>query len=226
MKRYSAPKFWKMAKKQKKFAITPNPGPHPKERCIPVGVLLRDVLGYATSKREVALILNQGSVSVDGRVVKDMHFPTGLMDVVAVGSENYRIIPGGHGLAVKKIEGSEAKSKLLQIRNKTSIKGGSVQANCHDGKNIISASGKTGDTLVFDIATKKVKDVLPFEKGSHAIIIEGHNTGVTGTIEKIIKRPGSQPNEVLLATDGQKITVPEKYVFVVGKDAPVISLGD
>ena len=58
MKRLLAPKFWRVSKKENKFIVSPSPGPHPKKTCIPLKVLLRDILNYAENSLEVKKILN------------------------------------------------------------------------------------------------------------------------------------------------------------------------
>lgn len=227
MKRLSAPKFWMLAKKGKKFSVTPRPGSHPKKRCIPLLVLLRDILGYAENSKEAKEILNKGLVEVDGTPRKDRKYSVGLMDVISLGNDHVRIVPGGHGLVVQNIGKKESEVKLLQIRNKKTTKGGRIQINCHDGRNLLdNGSYKTGDTIVFDVIKKKIIDVLPLREGSYAIITDGKNTGVMGSVEKIFERFGSQPNEAVLKSGKRKITVPQKYVFVLGKEEPVIAMGD
>src|SRR3989338_2290008 len=107
LKRFSAPRFWPIEKKTKKFVVAPKPGPHAKLRCIPMAVLIRDVLKYARSLNETKSILNKGSVKIDGHIRKDPSFPVGLMDIFTIGSEHYRILPGKKGLHISKIENKE-----------------------------------------------------------------------------------------------------------------------
>ncbi|MFB6076431.1 MAG: 30S ribosomal protein S4e, partial [Candidatus Aenigmatarchaeota archaeon] len=46
-KTISAPKTFPVKKKGRKYVTNPSSGPHSKEECIPLGVILRDVLSYA-----------------------------------------------------------------------------------------------------------------------------------------------------------------------------------
>jgi small subunit ribosomal protein S4e len=226
MKRLVAPKFWPIEKKTRKFVIEPRPGPHLKSKCIPIGLVLRDMLNYAQTLKEVKEILQSRTVKVDGRIIKDYSFPVGLMDVISIGSEYYRVLPGKKVLYLKKIGKEEAKIKLSMIKNKSCVKG-KTQLNLHDGKNMIAEkdSYKTGDVVVIDLE-KGIKEVLKFEKGATVLITDGHNIGSVGKIEKIIVTKSTQPNQIKIKLEDKDVAIPKDYVFVVGEDKPVISLGD
>ncbi len=225
MKRLSAPGFWSVKRKENKFVIEPQPGPHPKKRCIPLGIILRDILKYAENMKEVRSGLNMKLVKINSRVVRSPRFPVGLMDVVSVSSENYRVLTNRKGLCLHKIDEQEAGIRLAKIIKKTCVKG-KVQLNLHDGNNILLEKNNynTGDVLVLE--NNKVKDVIKFEKGALAMVTGGSNIGNIGNIENVVVRKSSQENHVELVIGKKKTPVPEKYVFVVGKDKPVISLGE
>jgi len=224
LKRLVAPKFWPIHRKEKKFVISPRPGPHPKDFCIPLGVLIRDYLNHAENIREVKEILNKNFVKVDGIVRKDYKFPVGLMDIVTIGNEFYRIVPGKKGLYPIKIDKSEATTKLLKVRGKTILKGGKIQLNLHDGKNMLTDRNdiKPNDVLVFDLNSKTIKEVIPFKESSLALIIKGKSAGSTGKIEKI-KATFSQ-SVVTITTNEKSFDVPRDYVFVVGTTKPIITI--
>src|SRR3989338_7859124 len=157
LKRLPSPKWWPIERKTKKYVISPKPGPHSSEKCIPLGLIIRDVLKHAETLKEVKTILNDNKVKVDGKIIRDYRFPVGLMDVVAVGDENYRILINKKGLYLKNISESESKIKLLVIKNKTALKKGKIQINFHDGTNKLVAGDdklskiKTGDSVLIDI---------------------------------------------------------------------------
>ena len=60
-----------------------------------LGVIIRDALGIAKTRREVVRILSQGKVKVDGRTRYDENYAVGLMDVIELADANvaYRILP-------------------------------------------------------------------------------------------------------------------------------------
>ncbi|MEM4788723.1 MAG: S4 domain-containing protein, partial [Ignisphaera sp.] len=95
LKRLAAPAFWPILRKEYKWITKPSPGPHLLERCIPLLVLIRDVLKLAENAREAKKIIFDGEVLIDGRVRRDFKFPVGLMDVVSIPKINMyiRIVP-------------------------------------------------------------------------------------------------------------------------------------
>ncbi|HLD85019.1 MAG TPA: 30S ribosomal protein S4e [archaeon] len=224
MKRLLAPKFWPVKRKEKKFVGTPSPGPHSSNFCIPMTVLLRDVFSFAADAKEARTILTSRKVKINGKVKTDKNYPVGLMDIVEVGNHVHRVVVGKDGLYVSEIDKKDA-FQMLQIRNKSIVKKSKVQLNFHDGTNIL-ADGKsysTGDVLV--VKDGKISDVLPFEKGAAALIIKGNNAGITGKIGSIIIKKGSHKNEVILETKKRKLLVPKDYIFILGKDKPLVAVG-
>jgi small subunit ribosomal protein S4e len=225
-KRTTAPLFWPIERKTKKFIVSTLPGPHPKKNSIPLAVVLRDVLKHAETLREAKIILNKDSVKVDGLIRKRYKFPVGIMDIVSVGQETYRIMPGKKGLYMKPVKGKESTIKLLKLRNKTYIKG-KIQLNFHDGKNMLSdnSSYKVGDTIIYDILSKKITGHIKMKKGSVAIVSKGKNSGTVGRIKDIKKTLGSEPNQVILESDKNEITVPHEYIYAIGESTPIIDAG-
>ena len=229
LKRPVSPKFWPIERKTKKYVVKPKPGPHSLEKSIPLGIIVRDVLHYAETMKEAKEVLIQGNLKVDGIIRKEHNFPAGLMDVLTLGDDNYRILAGKRGLYLKKISGNEAKVKLLRIRNKKTVKKGKIQLNFHDGSNkIVEANDKlaksgTGDTLIINIEKKSVEKIIKYDQGNLGMIVEGKNVGVVGKIRKIIITKSPKPNMVTLEGK-EKIAVPRDFVFVIGEDKPVIDV--
>ncbi len=232
MKRLSAPDFWEIKRKEKKFIVTPSPGPHSSKACMPVAVMLRDVLKTAEDMSEVKQILAAGNVKVNGKIRRDKKFPVGLMDIVEVGEKYYRVLVGSKGLKLYEIKKKDAVS-LIQIKNKTYVKqnkkGLRLQLNLHNGENMLVEDSKdyaTGDVLV--MKDGKISDVLPFAKNSMGLVIKGHNIGTMGAIESIIIKQASLKNEVILdvSSNGKskKLLVPKNYVFIIGKEKPIIEI--
>jgi small subunit ribosomal protein S4e len=231
LKRLASPKFWPIERKTRKYVVKPKPGPHSLEKSMPLGIILRDVLHYAETMKEAKEILLKGNVKVDGTARKEHNFPAGLMDVLTIGDENYRILAGRRGLYLKNISEKEAGIKLLRIKNKTAAKKGKIQVNFHDGSNKLFtaedklAESRTGDTFVFNIQNRNVEKVIRYDRGNLGMIVEGKNVGVVGKIRKIIVTKSSKPNMVTLDAK-EKIAIPKDFVFVIGEDKPVIEVGD
>ena len=224
LKRLAAPNFWPIEMKTKKYVAKPRPGPHSIKVSMPLALVIRDVLGYAETLKEVDSILNKGIVKVDWSTRKDHGFPVGLMDIIEVGDEIYRVLAGKKGIYRKWIEKKEA-FKLARIENKTSVRGGKTQLNLHDGRNIIVEKDdyKTGDVIEMS-SDRKIRNVFKFEKDSAVLIANGKNTGSLATLKKIVVTRSAQPNIAVVSIEGKEVPVPDHYLFVVGKDKPVISL--
>lgn len=226
MKRLSAPKFWPINRKTKKFAVTPLPGAHCSSESIPLALVLRDILGYAENMKEVKEILSSGVVRIDNKVRKRHRLSVGLMDIITLNDENYRVMPGNKGLYLCKIE-KDAGIKLRKIKNKTVLRKGRIQLNFHDGTNIVADKDySTGDVAVFDLKTGKIKDVIKYENGAQVIVIKGTSAGTVGKLENKNITKGSGRNTAEISAGDRKLLLPVDYVFPIGKEKPVITLGE
>ncbi len=219
LKRYSIPRFWPMTKKGKIFAVKPIPGPHPKDNCIPLQVMVRDVLGYAENAKEAKKILSEGKLLVDKKVRKDPKFPVGLMDVVEIpeAKQYFRISVNAKGLFLQDIGEKDAGKKLCRINGKSTVKGGLHQLNLHDGRNVPVKKDvyKVGDSVVISIPDQKVLKHYRFEKGERAMIVAGRNIGVKGKIKDIRERKNMlEKAMVLLESKRGEIQTLRDYILV------------
>ncbi len=238
LKRLAAPPFWPILRKEYKWVVKPCPGPHPIERCIPLLVLIRDLFGYAETAREARRIIVEGKVWIDGVPRKNYKFPVGLMDVISFPDldEHYRMVP--HPVKFLwpiRIPKEEANLKLVRIENKTTVKGGHIQLNLHDGRNILVRVSnptkpsedvyKTMDTLLIKVPSQEIVDHIPFEKGALAIVIDGKNVGRIGRIVNVQPGMGRRRTLVTLEDEeGHQFQTILDYVFVIGRDKPVIKV--
>ncbi len=79
LKRLAMPRSWPLPRKTSVWVTRASAGAHALELCMPVRVVIRDVLGYAKSAREVRHIIHNDLVSIDGRVCKDRRRGVGIM---------------------------------------------------------------------------------------------------------------------------------------------------
>lgn len=238
LKRLTAPSFWPILRKEYKWVVKPSPGPHPIERCLPLLVLIRDVFGYAENAKEARRIIVEGKVWIDGVPRKNYKFPVGLMDTVSFPDidEHYRMVP--HPVKFLwpiRIPKEESSLKLVRIENKTTVKGGHIQLNLHDGRNILIRVRnptkpeedvyKTMDTLLIRVPSQEIVDHIPFEIGNLAIVIDGRNVGRVGKIVEVKKGMGRHRTLVTLEdSEGHRFQTILSYVFVIGRDRPVIKV--
>ncbi len=237
-KALAAPKFWPILRKEYKWTVKPRPGPHPAEYSLPLLLVVRNVLGLAKTGREARKLISEGHFKVDGRVRKDHKYPVGLMDVVEIvdTGEAYRFIPYPvKFFKLHPIPREEASIKPVRINNKTTVKGGHIQLNLHDGRNILIRVSdprnpvedvyKTLDTLVITLPGQEIKSHLKFGEGALAIIVAGRNVGRVGRILEVQHGWGRKRSIVTLEDPtGNRFQTSLEYVFIIGTEKPVISL--
>lgn len=223
LKRIAAPKSWKIKRKQIVWLVKNRPGAHKSNRGVPLAVLIRDLLGFAKTMKEVKNILTKKTVIVNGKRRRDPKMPVGLMDVVQFPDigESFRIVISPKGLIIaKRIEKkTDADLKIFKIKNKTLVKG-KVQLNLTSSANVLVDKDvyKTGDSLVMNPAKNEIKEHIKFEKGVIVYLTGGSNIGKTGTVEKI------EGGKIMVKIDGNEYETPKKYAFVIGKDKPAVQI--
>ena len=124
LKRKPAPRFWPIHRKELPWVVKPSSGSHSLQNCLPLTLVLRDILGVAQTRKEGKMILSQGKVQVNGKVRKKDDFPVGLMDVISMpdASKYYRIMPSHKGLILNPISKEEASFKLSALKTKQPLK--------------------------------------------------------------------------------------------------------
>lgn len=236
--RHAAPAFWPILRKEWHWVVKPSPGPHPIERCLPLLIIVRDILGYAKTAREARKIIAQGHIKVDGKIRRNYKYPVGLMDVIEIikVKKFFRVIPYPvKYMVLHEINAEEAEYKLVRIENKTTVKGGHIQLNTHDGRNILIKVSdptnpeedvyKTFDVLKISIPGQQILNHYRFEIGSIAIVTDGRNVGRVGRIIEITEMFKRRRNIVTLEDrNGERFQTIQDYIFVIGKDKPEISL--
>lgn len=237
LRRSLAPSFWPILRKEYTWAVKPSPGPHTSNRCIPLGIILRDILRYARTMREARRILGEGKVKVDGRVVRDYKFPIGLMDVIELASgEIFRVVPHPQKFMVlHPIDRKESNFKLLRIEGKTVVKGGHIELHFHDGRNYLIRIAdprnpvediyRTYDVVKMTIPEQEILDHIKLEKNTLVIVIDGRNIGKVGTlveVNQIFKR--ARAIVTLKSPSGKEFRTILNYVFPLGIEKPLISL--
>ena len=211
-KRISAPKTYNIKRKQGKWVISANPGPHSKKTSIPVGVLLRDLLGITRNLKETKKVLSEGKVLVDGKVRKTPKYPIGCMDVVEIPllKKAYRLIYDNNGRLMP-AETKEKGQKVVKIKSKI-VKGKKFQYTTDDGRTIITdKSYKIGDSLLIELPSQKVMKHLPFGEGALSYIVSGKHVG------KVAKIKAIENNQVVLDIEGKEERTIKDYVCIIPK---------
>ncbi len=236
LKREKAPAFWPIHRKEATWAPMTRPGPHPREKSIPLVLLVRDTMGYALSAKEARRIIHESRVKVDGLVRRDHRFPVGLMDVVQIRGIDrvFRMLPKPRrGLSLSSIGNDEVGHKLSKITGKRNVAGGKTQVSLHDGRNIIlqreqgarnEQEYSLGGTLQLALPSQRVLKYVPFQPGSLGLVTAGRNEGVYGKIASISEGTHSRPRIVRLETLQESFETPAEYIIPVGTDKPLVTL--
>lgn len=216
-KRITVPKFWATNRKAKKWAMTPNPGPHKKFRSIPIGMVIRDVLKLGSNTKEAKRILNNKLVKVDGKIRKNKNYGVGVMDSLQIGDKTYRVVPDKKGLSIIEIPAKEVNLKLVKVINKTMI-GKKIQLNFHDGKNILTTDKKiqVGDSLLVNLPDLKINKHLPLKKDVDVMIISGRHSGVVSKYKER-KRINFNPDAAILEKGKEHFETTFDYLMVIGE---------
>jgi len=226
LKRLTMPRAWPLPKKTHTWVAKPSPGPHPLEASLPLLVILRDILEYCKNKKEAMSIITRREIKIDGTVVTNEKHPVGLMDVISIQKtkENFRMMLDDNGkLRLVPLKDKDATWKLARIEDKTTLKGGKIQLNLHDGRNVTLDKNKykTGDVLKIEVPEQKIVKDIPLKPGYMALLIGGKHVGELGTIEEY--REVRNPKENLVYFREGFSTI-KTHVFVIGKDKPEVSL--
>ncbi len=226
MKRIAVPKAVPITnKKEYTWIKKPIAGPHSRDYCMALGVLLRDVLKIASTTREVRRILRERKVLVDGKVRVEEKFPVGMMDVISFpdAKKNYRIMIDWKGrLVPQEIDEKETGSKILKVTKKHTAPKGKITLTFHDGKNMYGDNHiKVGDSVVVKLPKPELVSHMKLESGARCLVKEGKHAGSIVKLREILRRKGGKRPEVMVeGEDGNFETVLD-YLFVIGKDFEV-----
>lgn len=239
LKRLNTPAFLQIKRKHGKFFVKTTPGPHSSRFCLPLLHIVRDLLKIVDTHREAKKLIVAGYFKVDGKTVRNKSYPVGLMDVITIEKLNlhYRILPDSHhGLILHEISDEESGFKLCRINNKKTVKGGHIQLNLHDGRNILIKVQdprtpkediyKRMDVLKISLPEQEIYKILRFKENNIAIIMSGKNIGQVGKIINILKRFGPKASTVSIQHNGRHTETLYDYTFIIGEENSEINIPD
>jgi len=238
LKRKPAPRFWPIHRKEFVWTIKPKPGPHSLERCLPLAIVMRELLDLAKTRKEAKKIVSQGKIHVDGKIRREDDFPVSLMDVVSIPTINkaFRMLPSSKGLILHSIDKKETAFKLCRVENKKNVRNGHVQLNLHDGSNILvkvadpknpQDAYKTLNTIKVSLPDKQILEHIEMKKNALALITGGKNIGKHGKIVEIEDIKGQKRRKTLVKIqdkDGHTYQTIMDFIFAIGEAHSSISL--
>ncbi len=237
LKRERAPAFWPIHRKEATWTTRTRPGPHPREKSLPLVIVVREILGYAKTAKEAIRIMKAAKVRVDGLVRRDHRFPVGLMDIIQVREieQAFRVLPKpGRGLVLSPVREAETVHKLCRIIGKKTINKNTLQFSLHDGRNLLVQgidTGKkaeeefrVGGALQLALPGQKVVRYVPFKVGVIGLVTDGRNQGFYGKVSAISEGSYGRTRIVKIETVQEAFETPANYVIPVGTEAPLVAL--
>jgi small subunit ribosomal protein S4e len=189
---------------------------HNVRESIPLIVIMRDILKLVRTAKEMKKIINERQVKINGKEIRTIKYPVGLLDVISLNSgKNYKSVIGKNKKYLfEEVTGKESETKYIKITGKKILSKNETQLNLIDGRNIISKEdAKTGDSLLFNFNSNKIEKIIKMEKGKKGLIFKGKHASKFGNIEKIVERGGKLLAEI--KADDEKINVWIKNIIVM-----------
>jgi len=196
LKRKPAPRFWPIHRKEAIWIVRPSPGGHSLEKCLPLSLVLRDILEVAETRKEAKKIISQGKVFVDGKVRRKDSWVEGRT-IVKDGNSQIALHDGSN--IITKAEASESPAEVVY---------------------------QTFDTLKLGLPDKEVLDQIKTKKGNVAVITGGKNIGKQGRIVDIEKTEAKKRRNALVVVEdekGNRYQTILDFVFSIGEAQSIIS---
>jgi small subunit ribosomal protein S4e len=222
LKRHSMPVSWPVKRKNITFTTKPNPGSHKLEYVVPLVVLIRDQLSWASTAKEVKRLVHETEVLVNGKRVKDIKYPVGLFDVVEIKeiSKKYVVLFSSVGGKIKLVE---TKDNLiyLKIIGKKVLPKNKYQLNFMNGFNLVVEKDvfdavKVNDTIVYDFEKKTISSKLNLKEGNYVYVFDGKFKGRFGKVVSFVEYNGIAKDIVTLEMGGETYSTSKDYCYVVG----------
>lgn len=216
-KRISAHPVRNIARKEFVWTIKTMPGPHTTNTSVPLGMILRDMMGMSRTMRETKHLLSKGVVQIDGVTRKEHQYAVGLFDIVTIPSakKTYRLVLDTKGrMTLHEIQGA-VPMKPAKVLRKVLAKGKKLQIQTHDGNTYKGISEKinVGDSVL--VGSAKVSNHLPLVNGSHVFITGGTHVGEVAQVKGMV--PGTMKRDALvdLAEGSDEFQTTKKNVMVI-----------
>jgi len=224
LKRHSMPVSWPIKRKNINFITRPNPGSHKRDYAVALVVILRDVLGHATTTKEAKLIAHTSEIFVNGKQVKDIKTPVGIFDIVEIKKTSEKYIVLFDELGKIKLTPSKDNLIYLKVSGKTQLPGKKLQLNFMNGFNVlvdekVFKSTSVNDTVVYDFAKKKISSVLNLAEKAYAYIFDGNFKGKFAEITGFTHYKGVTRDTVFIKIGKEAHSTAKDYCYVVGNKA-------
>jgi len=221
LKSMAVPSSWGIKRKKNIWTLKPK-GSHSTEHCLPIATILRDYLKHAKSTRELKNIVYRKGILVDNRKIKDIHHGIGIMDIIEIPElkEKYIMLINTRGKLC--FEKTDLKFKIAKIIGKKKV-GKKVQLNLFGGKNVLVEKDdfKVGDTVLLELKDYSIKEKIKLGEGVSCMLLGGSHIGEFGKIKKI-----EGDRIVIEGKSGNEFETLKKFVYVAGKDKPLVEISE
>jgi small subunit ribosomal protein S4e len=193
-KRLPAPKHYPINRKGVTY-ISKIKGSRSSEDALPTLLFLREVTGYADTKKEAKEIIRQGHVLRNGERLGSIREGIGILDVVELPEteEAYRVIKTTNGM--KFVPVTDKDKVAAKITGKKA-EGDEYVYGLHNGENLrTDKEYTTGNTLIMNNSVTEVE----LEEGAKVLVIGGAHAGETAEVEEIVGR-GMNPDTAKVST--------------------------
>ncbi len=223
LKRLNAPRTWPISRKENKWVTRSYPGPHKLKESMPLNIILKDLLGYTKTTKEVKNILNNKEILIDKIPRKEIKFPVGILDIIEIPKtkEYFLFLLNKKGkFFLDKIDEKKAEVKYLKIINKKVLKKNRLQINFYNGNNLLTENKEynIGDTLLMNLKDKKIIKHLKLEKGATVYLTGGKYVGLTGSVERLYSNDKMNRKIIELNINNKKVKTLKEYAFIINKD--------
>ncbi|MFA6268663.1 MAG: 30S ribosomal protein S4e [archaeon] len=220
-KAISMPKTINVSKKNNFWTVQTKAGPYSKMTSVPLGIVVRNYIGIASTLKEAKKMLNESEVKVNGVVRLDHQFPVGLFDVIAIEKQKlfFRVMLDEKGrLIIKPIE-KESKEKVSKITNKTMTSKG-IQLTTNDGRTYIGTKANVGDSVKLLLPEGKIESVIELKTGATVYVTNGAHCSQIATITEIVLGTQRRDELVKLSKGKENFETILANVIAIGKSKP------
>jgi len=135
--RHNIGKFWPIPRKGSKYIAFSS---HNAGEAMPLIVVMRDVLGFVKSKKELKKIMHEKQIKINGKEIRETNYPICLFDVLSLGGmkKNYVMVLNGKRYGFEEVSDNDAGSRVYKVLDKKVLDKGVVQLNLMQGKNVLS----------------------------------------------------------------------------------------
>ncbi len=204
VKRLASPRYLHIERKIHPYILKPNAGRHTAATSIAIATVLKEKLGVVGSTKQARMVLNSGSIQVNGNAITDFRYPLGFGDVLYFkpSNEYYKVGVGKKGAVnVEKVSDEQAKEQVFKVIGKYVLRGNREMLKLHNGAVMPSEKGvRTNDSV--KIKDGKISKVIKLEKGARCLVIRGVHASESGTISEI--RQGTALRGAVVEIDGKE----------------------